>query len=143
MSALRRSCAHPQTATRFSGLRRVRNQRHAVRETQPQCHPRRHAGRGHQPRAPRHGGESIGSGEDGYRIHRLTDQAIILDCCDAHSTSEMGHRPLSRPFASSVCSSFNNGRLAAPQYPPASCQRTKPTSPDVTRPWDSAFRRGS
>jgi hypothetical protein len=35
-------------------------------------------------------GESIGSGEDGFRIHRLTDQAIILDCCDAHSTSEMG-----------------------------------------------------
>jgi hypothetical protein len=33
----------------------------------------------------------------------------------------MGHRPLSRPFASSVCSSFNNGRNGALQYPPASC----------------------
>jgi hypothetical protein len=34
--------------------------------------------RGHQPRAPRHGGESIRSGEDGFRIHRLTDYYGLL-----------------------------------------------------------------
>jgi hypothetical protein len=26
-------------------------------------------------------------------VHRVTDQAIILDCCDAHSISEMGQNP--------------------------------------------------
>jgi len=36
--------------------------------------------------------------------------------------NSIGHRPLSRPCAGSVCSSFNSGRNAALHYPPASCQ---------------------
>ena len=48
-----------------------RNQRDALRQAQFQFHPRHRAGRGHHPRAPRHGGESIGSGQDGSRVHRL------------------------------------------------------------------------
>jgi hypothetical protein len=34
------------------------------------------------------GGRSQLIGAD--EVHRVTDQAIILDCCDAHSISEMG-----------------------------------------------------
>ena len=48
-----------------------RDQRDALRQAQFQFHPRHRAGRGHHPRAPRHGGESIGSGQDGSRVHRL------------------------------------------------------------------------
>ena len=48
-----------------------RDQRDALRQAQFQFHPRHRAGRGHHPRALRHGGESIGSGQDGSRVHRL------------------------------------------------------------------------
>ena len=48
-----------------------RDQRDALRQAQFQFHPRHRAGRGHHPRAQRHGGESIGSGQDGSRVHRL------------------------------------------------------------------------
>ena len=48
-----------------------RDQRDALRQAQLQFHPRHRAGRGHRPRAPRHGGQSIGSGQDGSRVHRL------------------------------------------------------------------------
>jgi hypothetical protein len=37
--------------------------------------------------------------------------------------NSIGHRPLSRPCAGSVCSSFNSGRNAVLHYPPASCQQ--------------------
>ena len=48
-----------------------RDQRDALRQAQFQFHPRHRAGRGHHPRAQRHGGESVGSGQDGSRVHRL------------------------------------------------------------------------
>ena len=48
-----------------------RDQRDALRQAQFQFHPRHRAGRGHHPRAQRHGGESIGSGQDRSRVHRL------------------------------------------------------------------------
>ena len=48
-----------------------RDQRDALREAQFQFHPRHRAGRRHHPPAPRHGGESIGSGQDRSRVHRL------------------------------------------------------------------------
>ena len=48
-----------------------RDQRDALRQAQFQFHPRHRAGREHHARAPRHGGESIGSGQDGSRVHRL------------------------------------------------------------------------
>ena len=48
-----------------------RDQRDALRQAQLQFHPRHRAGRGHQPRAQRHGGQSIGSGQDRSRVHRL------------------------------------------------------------------------
>ena len=48
-----------------------RHQRDALRQAQLQLHPRHRAGRGHRPRATRHGGQSVGSGEDGSRVHRL------------------------------------------------------------------------
>ena len=48
-----------------------RDQRDALRQAQFQFHPRHRAGRGHHPRALRHGGESIGSGQDHSRVHRL------------------------------------------------------------------------
>ena len=47
------------------------DQRDALREAQFQFHPRHRAGRGHHPRAPRHGGTSIGSGQDRSRVHCL------------------------------------------------------------------------
>ena len=50
---------------------RERDQRDALRQAQLQFHPRHRAGRGHHPRAACHGGESIGSGQDGSRVHRL------------------------------------------------------------------------
>ena len=48
-----------------------RDQRDALRQAQFQFHPRHCAGREHRPRAQRHGGQSIGSGQDGSRVHRL------------------------------------------------------------------------
>ena len=48
-----------------------RDQRDALRQAQFQFHPRHRAGRGHHPRAQRHGGKSIGSGQNGSRVHRL------------------------------------------------------------------------
>ena len=48
-----------------------RDQRDALRQAQFQFHPRHRAGREHHARALRHGGESIGSGQDGSRVHRL------------------------------------------------------------------------
>ena len=48
-----------------------RDQRDALRQAQFQFHPRHRAGRRHQPQRPRHGGASIGSGQDGSRVHRL------------------------------------------------------------------------
>ena len=48
-----------------------RDQRDALRQAQFQFHPRHRAGRGHHPRAHRHGGQSIGSGQDRSRVHRL------------------------------------------------------------------------
>ena len=47
------------------------DQRDALRQAQFQFHPRHRAGREHHPRAQRHGGESIISGQDGSRVHRL------------------------------------------------------------------------
>ena len=49
-----------------------RDQRDALREqAQVQFSPRHRAGCGHSPRAQRRGGESVGSGQDGSRVHRL------------------------------------------------------------------------
>ena len=48
-----------------------RDQRDALRQAQFQFHPRHRAGREHHPRAQCHGGQSIGSGQDGSRVHRL------------------------------------------------------------------------
>ena len=50
---------------------RERDQRDALRQAQFQFHPRHRAGREHHPRAQCHGGESIGSGQDRSRVHRL------------------------------------------------------------------------
>ena len=44
---------------------RERDQRDALRQAQFQFHPRHRAGREHRPRSVCHGGESIGSGQDG------------------------------------------------------------------------------
>ena len=54
-----------------AGRRGERDQRDALRQAQFQFHPRHRAGRRHHPRAQRHGGESIVSGQDGSRVHRL------------------------------------------------------------------------
>ena len=48
-----------------------RDQRDALRQAQFQLHPRHRAGREHHPRAQCHGGQSIGSGQDRSRVHRL------------------------------------------------------------------------
>ena len=48
-----------------------RNQRDALRQTQFQFHPRHRAGREHHARARCHGGQSIVSGQDRSRVHRL------------------------------------------------------------------------
>ena len=48
-----------------------RDQRDALRQAQFQFHSRHRAGCGHHPRSPCHGGQSIGSGQDGSRVHRL------------------------------------------------------------------------
>ena len=48
-----------------------RDQCDALREAQFQFHPRHRAGRGHHREPNRHGGESVGSGQDGSRVHRL------------------------------------------------------------------------
>ena len=50
---------------------RERDQRDALRQAQFQFHPRHRAGREHHPRAQCHGGQSIGSGQDRSRVHRL------------------------------------------------------------------------
>ena len=50
---------------------RERDQRDALRQAQFQFHPRHRAGRGHHPRARCHGGQSIVSGQDRSRVHRL------------------------------------------------------------------------
>jgi hypothetical protein len=47
------------------------HQRDALRKAQLQFHPRHRAGRGQHQLAPRHGGQSNGSGQDGSRVHRL------------------------------------------------------------------------
>ena len=51
--------------------RSARDQRDALRKAQFQFHPRHRAGREHRSRAHCHGGESIGSGQDRSRVHRL------------------------------------------------------------------------
>ena len=48
-----------------------RDQRDALRQAQFQFHPRHRAGRNHHPPAPSHGGESIVSGQNRPRVHRL------------------------------------------------------------------------
>ena len=48
-----------------------RDQRDALRQAQFQFPSRHRAGRGHHPRALRHGGQSISSRQDGSRVHRL------------------------------------------------------------------------
>ena len=48
-----------------------RDQRGPVRQAQLQFHPRHRAGRGRLPRSLRHGGEHVGSGQHGSRVHRL------------------------------------------------------------------------
>jgi tripartite-type tricarboxylate transporter receptor subunit TctC len=48
-----------------------RDQRHALRQAKLQFHSRYRTGRGHQSRAPDYARETIGSGEDGPRVHRL------------------------------------------------------------------------
>ena len=63
--------APPDGYTLLVGRCGERDQRDALRQAQFQFHPRHRAGRGHHPRAPCHGGESIGSGQDGSRVHRL------------------------------------------------------------------------
>ena len=52
-------------------VRPQRDQRDALRQAQLQFHPRHRAGRGHCPRALRHGGQSIIPGQDSSRVHRL------------------------------------------------------------------------
>ena len=47
------------------------DQRDALRQAQFQFHPRHRAGRGHWSRPLCHGGESVGSGQDGSRVHHL------------------------------------------------------------------------
>ena len=47
------------------------DQRHALRQAQFQFHPRHRAGRGHHPLSPCHAGQSVVSGEDRPRVHRL------------------------------------------------------------------------
>ena len=48
-----------------------RDQRDALRQAQFQFCARHRAGRNHHPPVPSHGGESIVSGQDGSRVHRL------------------------------------------------------------------------
>ena len=47
------------------------HQRVALRQSPFQFHPRHRAGGEHCQDSPRHGGQSVGSGEDGSRVHRL------------------------------------------------------------------------
>ena len=69
--APRRSCVRPPTAIRSCWSFRQRDQRDALRQAQFQFPPRHRAGRGHHPRALGHGGQSVVSGQDGSRVHRL------------------------------------------------------------------------
>src|SRR6516162_7365603 len=48
-----------------------RDQRDVLRKAQLRFHPRHRAGRGHHSQRPRHGGASVGSGQDGPGIRRL------------------------------------------------------------------------
>ena len=75
-----------------------RNQRDALRKAQFQFHPRHRAGRRHHPRAHRHGGASIGSGQDGPRVHRL---------CQGQSRQDqhgVGRHRNARPMWPASCS---------------------------------------
>ena len=75
-----------------------RDQRDALRQAQFQFHPRHRAGREHHPRALRHGGESVGSGQDGSRVHRL---------CQGQSRQDqhgVGRHRQPRPHVPASCS---------------------------------------
>ncbi len=63
--------APPDGYTLLHGHAAPYDQRLALRQAQLQFPPRHRAGRGHHPHAPRHGGQSIGPGQDGSRVHRL------------------------------------------------------------------------
>ena len=63
--------APPDGYTLLMAGRVERDQRNALRKPQFQLHPRHRAHCGRYPRAQRHGGESIGSGKDSFRVHRL------------------------------------------------------------------------
>ena len=65
-----RACA-PGRLHAAPGRTVERDQRDALRQAQFQFHPRHRAGRGHHAGAQCHGGESIGSGQDRSRVHRL------------------------------------------------------------------------
>ena len=118
-----------------------RDQRDALRQAQFQFHPRHRAGREHHPRAQRHGGESIGSGQDRSRVHRLCqgqsgqDQHGIGAASGAHATSvrravqdddrrQHGARALSRRGARADRSARRTG--AGHVRPP--CPRRSSTS---------------
>src|SRR5262249_38743402 len=53
------------------GLSPQRDQRDALRQTEFRFSPRHRAGRGGDPRSIRLGGQSIGSGQNGSRVHRV------------------------------------------------------------------------
>ena len=75
-----------------------RDQRDALRQAQFQFHPRHRAGRGHHRDAQRHGGESIGSGQDRSRVHRL---------CQGQSRQDqhgVGRQRNARPICPASCS---------------------------------------
>ena len=63
--------APPDGYTLLLGRCVERDQRDALRQAQFQFHPRHRAGREHHPISLCHGGQSIGSGQDGPRVHRL------------------------------------------------------------------------
>ena len=73
ISPPRRSCVRPPDGyTLVMTALSERDQRDALRQAQFQFHPRHRAGREPSCRdALCHGGESVGSGQDGSRVHRL------------------------------------------------------------------------
>ena len=71
-----------------------RDQRDALRQAQFQFHPRHRAGREHRPRSQCHGGQSIGSGQDRSRVHRLRQGQSRQD---QHGVGRQRYRPTHLP----------------------------------------------
>ena len=112
-----------------------RDQRDALRQAQFHFSPRHRAGRRHHPRAPRHGGESIGSGQDGPRVHRLCqsqsgqDQYGVGRYRSAHTSGGRAVQDDGRASTWFMCPIA----AAGPRLPICSAGRCRSCSPALLR----------